>query len=291
MSDGEVPFEEALAAAAEDTLTEDVVTRFDPAVVNVNVFAHIGCERIERMLSSLADMFPENLSLSVFLNYLQSNVMGVADQETDLMQQWWDQMTGGPVDLIEATKSRDAETLLNADVDFLKRIGARDMYDDPDVVDEDREEIMKHVQLINEAATAFVMMPDEMKDLLTKTLTSIDTTQPLEMQTIFSAVASTVGLGARGGAGADDDDVDEVDASERLMGLATKMMAMVSTVGVEPLLRMCKPQRLIEATGCADIGELTEQIKDEARKCFDISDMPPGAIDAAFSYFQSAASK
>ena len=265
-------------AAASMTATPTRTT-FDPELIKINVFARIGCDRIERMLAALADMFPENVSLQMFLEYLRSNVLNDGAQEEDLIRQWYDQMTGGPVDLIEATKARDAETLLNADVEFLKRIGAREMYDDPDVLDEDREQMMRHVELINEAALTYINMPGEFQDLLTSTLGSIDTSQPLELQTIFSAVANTV----RSSLGSEDGGFESVDASERLLGLASKMMNMVSVVGVEPIMRMCNPQQLCAATGCADVNELTEQLKDEARKCFEMTDMPTDAVDAAFN--------
>ena len=298
--DADDSFEDACVDAAAETEVADGHRTFDPSVlVDVNVFARIGCERIDKMLTTLADVFPENMALQMFLAYFQANVLGEGLKEQELIQEWYDQMTGGPVDLIEATKARDAETLLNADVEFLKRIGAREMYDDPDVPDEDREEIMKFVQLINEAALVFVHMPAEFRELMTTVLLRLDTSQPFSMQTVFSAMAGTLrGFmdgptkdGDGDGDGDDDSDaddvVDNVDATDRLMGLASQLMNLTQLVGVEAILRMVDGAKLVEVTGCENMAELTMQLKEEAVKCFDLSALPEGVMDAAMPILNS----
>ena len=271
-------FIEAVEAAADDMHASPRAT-FSADFASLNVFARICTDRVNRMLTSLYGMFPENAELGFFVTLLQEHILGDTEREVSLVQEWYDQMTGGPVDLMQAVRDRDAAVLLAAEVDLLTRIGARGMYDDPDVLPEDREEMMKHLELINEAATAFVFMPTEFQTLLTSTLMKLDSTQPLELQSIFSAVAETV----RGSLGVDDaDGFTSVDVSERLLGLASQMLNMISAVGLDPLLRMCNPAQLVAATGCSDVGELADQLKSEARKCFASSDLPDGAIDAAF---------
>jgi hypothetical protein len=235
-------------------------SQHQPATMNMNVFAAQGSKKLHTLLTGLATMFPEREELGAWICIFENTVQGVPAMEESLMRRWHKEMTTNPdgskrePNLYEKTRERDIEYLLSSGVWVLDELDVRSMFYDPDVLDEDRETICQHLDKINTCAEAMSAVPADMMKSIMSVASTIDYSQPMTNDTIFSVLQKIIGCRP-------EDLADDTDAMERLTGWSQHLMESISGGGMAALQSMTADASAEFGAPMPDMGALAAMMR------------------------------
>ncbi len=202
-------------------------------------FAHKGCERLHRLLSTLLDVFPDNHKLRMWKTLFETGFLNNPGNERQLMNKWHEEMTthsdGTPrtPNLYQLTRERKIKDVLDARLYVFEQIGAREMYFDSDLTDEEREEICKHFDGINACSEWMHAMPTDMVSAVMDSVRKMDSRQQLTPDVVFGIMQKVIGVNEAG----DEDDAGSVsqDKIDRLVGWTSQIMKTMANGGMQSL--------------------------------------------------------
>jgi len=238
------------------------VTGGTPVTASLNVFAHKGCQRLHKLLTTLAETFPENAKLAMWLTVYETTILDKPEMEAWAMEKWHDEMTNTPdgkpreVSLYQKTRERDIEALLSSGVWVLDEIDARSMYFDDGLEEDDQEEIAIHFDQVNACSQWMCTIPKDILERVMETALTVDRTQALTPETMFAMMQKTLGLGEGEGDG-------QTDAAERIVGWTSQVMQMITTGGLESLLSIAGGNASLAAAGMPDLATLMSSLSSE----------------------------
>lgn len=245
-----------------------------------NAFAHKGCDRLHKLLKSLADVFPENGKLTMWLVLYETTILDKPDMEDWAMRRWHTEMTRLPdgssreVSLYTKTRERDIDGLLSSGVWVLDEIDARSMYFDEGIDDDDREQIAVHFDGVNACAQWMNAMPSDMMERVLTSVRDIDPTQPVTAETMFALLQKTIGLDNTEGDG-------KTDAVERIVGWTSQMLETLKSGGIESLLSIAGESMSASGSGLPDIASLVSSMQSELLGSSSLFSSSVDSVDAA----------
>jgi hypothetical protein len=223
---------ETTAAATFDELASEEgfdFTAFDG-------FAHKGCERLHRLLATLLEVFPDNHKLRMWKTLFETGFLNIPQNERQLMDKWHDEMTKNKdgsartPTLYQLTRERKLREVLDAKLYVFEQIGAREMYFESDLDDDEREEICKHFDGINACAEWMHAMPTDMVSAVMDSVRKLDSRQQLTPDVVFSIMQKVIGAN-----GDDEEDGISQDKIDRLVGWTTQIMKTMENGGMQSL--------------------------------------------------------
>ena len=235
-------------------------------MISANVIAAQGAKRLHTLLEGLATMFPEKEELSAWMCIFENTVQGVPAMEEALMQRWHQEMTTHrdgtkrAPSLYDKTRERDIESLLSSGVWVLDEIDVRSMFYDPDVLDTDREAICQHLDKINTCAEAMGAIPADMMQSIMSCVSTLDTSQPMTTDTVFTVLQSIIGCRP-------EDLADDTDAMERLTGWSQHLMESVGGGGMTALQTLVADATKETGTPMPDMSQLAAMVKSRLMGC------------------------
>lgn len=245
-----------------------------------NAFARKGCDRLHKLLKSLADVFPENGKLTMWLVLYETTILNKPEMEEWAMKRWHTEMTQMPdgtpreVSLYTKTRERDIDGLLSSGVWVLDEIDARSMYFDDGIDDDDREVIAVHFDGVNACAQWLDAMPTDMMERVLGSVRDIDPTQPITPETMFAILQKTIGLSNEEGDG-------ETDAVERIVGWTSQMLSTLKSGGIESLMSIAGESSSLAGSGLPDIASLMSTMQGELLGSSSLFSSSVDTMDAA----------
>jgi len=238
----------------------------DDEFFQLNVFAHKGCERLQKLLRTLVDVFPDNVKLSLWLRVFDTTILGTPEREKWLMDRWHREMTTFPdgrprvPDLYQSTKERRIEVVLDAGVWVFEEIGARELFFDSDLNEEEQEEICKHFDGINVCTEWMATMPEDMMEQIMLAVRGLDPTQEVSAATLFPLLQRSLGL-------VPSEDGSSTDAVGRVVGWTTKMLKLMGNGGLQALLGLAGEAAAEAGTGMPDFASVVAAVNKEMLDC------------------------
>jgi len=259
-------------------LTGDLPVADADAAPCGNVLSHHGCERLQVLLNGLAVMFPEKETLATWIIIFENTILNNPEMEDIVIRRWNKEMTedadGNPrvPNLYVKTRERDIEFLLNSKVWVLDEIDVRSMYYDPDIEDADREAICQHLDKINSCAEALSAVPLDMMQCIMSSLSKLDHTQPITVETTFALLQNMIGCKP-------EDLAHNTDAMDRLVGWSRHLIDGLHSGGLEALQRIAGETSAAAGTGLPDMSAIAAMMQSELLGCHDILSTSTDAID------------
>jgi hypothetical protein len=226
---------ETTAKSASSTL-DDVAAEEGLDLSAFDGFAHKGCERLHRLLSTLLEVFPENHKLRLWKTVFETGFLNIPANERQLMDKWHDEMTKNKdgsartPTLYQLTRERKLTEVFDAKLYVFEQIGAREMYYESDLTEEEQEEICKHFDGINACAEWMHAMPTDMVSAVMDSVRKLDSRQQLTPDVVFSIMQKVIGAN-----GDDDDSGVNQDKIDRLVGWTTQIMKTMANGGMQSL--------------------------------------------------------
>lgn len=167
-----------------------------PSAVKTTI-PHQFCVKLLRLLTTLADVFPERTALTDWIALMKATIMDIPAMEKWAIEKWHYEMTYDEdgilrsPSLYQLTADRDIDAVFAAKVWVFEAIDGRAMYEDPGLDADDREKICGHFDAINAQARLFASVPETLMEAVQAI--DHDPTQPVTMETVQGAVQSIIG--------------------------------------------------------------------------------------------------